>query len=86
MGLGLITTDMPGCKDVVIDDYNGKLVPIKKEKDLASNMIYMAEDNEKLNIYKRNSQKKVEEFDLNIVVKSYDKVYRGITNVENTTI
>jgi len=86
MGLGLITTDMPGCKDVVIDDYNGKLVPIKKEKDLASNMIYMAEDNEKLNIYKRNSQKKVEEFDLNIVVKGYDKVYRGITNVENTTI
>jgi hypothetical protein len=35
----------------------------------------MAED-KKLNIYKQNSQKKVEEFDLNIVVQGYDKVYK----------
>jgi len=75
MGLGLITTNMPGCKDVVIDEYNGKLVAINSYRDLASNMIYMAED-EKLNIYKQNSQKKVEEFDLNIVVQGYDKVYK----------
>ena len=86
MGLGLITTNMPGCKDVVIDDYNGKLIAIKSERDLASNMIYMAEDIERLNIYKKNSQKKVEEFDLNVVVNGYDNVYKRIHDVESTTI
>ncbi len=86
MGLGLITTNMPGCKDVVIDDYNGKLVKIENERDLASNMIYMAEDEERLNIYKKNSQKKVKEFDLNVVVKGYDNIYKRIQNVESTTI
>jgi glycosyltransferase involved in cell wall biosynthesis len=86
MGLGLITTNMPGCRDVVIDDYNGKLVPINRERDLASNMIYMAEDVQKLNIYKKNSQKKVQEFDLSVVVKGYDKIYKRIQNVESTTV
>ncbi len=86
MGLGLITTNMPGCKDVVIDDYNGKLVEIENERDLASNMIYMAEDEDRLNIYKKNSQKKVKEFDLNVVVKGYDNIYKRIQNVESTTI
>ena len=86
MGLGLITTNMPGCRDVVIDDYNGKLVPINRERDLASNMIYMAEDVQKINIYKKNSQKKVQEFDLSVVVKGYDKIYKRIQNVESTTV
>jgi len=77
MGLGLITTNMPGCKDVVIDEYNGKLIAINSYRDLASKMIYMAED-ERLNIYKQNSQKKVKEFDLSLIVKSYDRVYKRL--------
>jgi len=77
MGLGLITTNMPGCKDVVIDEYNGKLVTINSYRDLASTMIYMAED-KKLDIYKKNSQKKVKEFDLRVVVQGYDRVYKNL--------
>jgi glycosyltransferase involved in cell wall biosynthesis len=87
MGLALITTDMPGCRDVVIDDYNGKLVEIKNPRALASSMIYVAEDRERLAKYKRNSRSKVREFDLNLVVKGYDRVYKRINkNVESTTI
>jgi len=85
MGLGLITTDMPGCKDVVIDEYNGKLVRVNDYRELASTMIYMAED-EKLEKYKQNSKKKVKEFDLGVVVQGYDNVYKRIQNVGNTTI
>jgi len=77
MGLGLITTNMPGCKDVVIDEYNGKLVTINNYRDLASTMIYMAEDG-RLDIYKQNSQKKVKEFDLRVVVQGYDRVYKQL--------
>ena len=86
LGLALIATDMPGCRDVVIDDYNGKRIKIKDERDLASTMIFMAEDEDRLNRYKKNSMEKVKEFDLNLVVKNYDKVYKRIENVENTTI
>ncbi len=86
LGLALIATDMPGCRDVVIDDYNGKRIKIKDERDLASTMIFMAEDEDRLNRYKKNSMEKVKEFDLNLVVKNYDKVYKRIENVESTTI
>jgi len=85
MGLGLITTNMPGCKDVVIDEYNGKLVRVNDYRELASTMIYMAED-KKLEKYKQNSKKKVKEFDLGVVVQGYDNVYKRIQNVGNTTI
>jgi len=85
MGLGLITTNMPGCKDVVIDEYNGKLVRVNDYRELASTMIYMAED-KRLEKYKQNSKEKVKEFDLGVVVQGYDNVYKRIQNVGNTTI
>jgi glycosyltransferase involved in cell wall biosynthesis len=78
MGLGLITTDMPGCRDVVIDDYNGKLVEIENSKDLCSKMIYMAEDEERLEKYQEKAKEKVKEFDLNRVVAGYDAVYQKL--------
>jgi len=62
IGLGLIATDMPGCRDVVEDEYNGKLVNPKDPKDLSSKMIYMAEDRDRLKKYKINSRIKVLEF------------------------
>ncbi|NEW60639.1 glycosyltransferase family 4 protein [Sulfurovum sp. bin170] len=78
MGLGLITTNMPGCKDVVTDEYNGKLMEIENEKDLCSKMIYMAENRDKLEIYQKNAKVKVEEFDLDRVVENYHNVYKKI--------
>ncbi len=77
LGLALITTDMPGCKDVVIDEYNGKLVRIKDSKDLYDKMIYVAENN-KLDTYSKNAKEKVKEFDLDIVVNRYHEVYNSI--------
>jgi len=78
MGLALITTNMPGCKDVVSDEYNGKLIEIEHPRDLSSIMIYMAEDIENLERYKKNSQEKVKEFDLDLVVKNYHGVYQKL--------
>ena len=77
MGLGLITTNMPGCKDVVIDDYNGKLVNIKDAEDLYKKMIYLDANKERLNQYTINAKEKVKEFDLDIVVEKYDEVYKN---------
>ena len=76
MGLGLITTNMPGCKDVVIDDYNGKLVNIKDAEDLYEKMSYLGTDKERLHQYAVHAKEKVKEFDLDIVVEKYHEVYQ----------
>lgn len=38
MGRAIITTNAPGCKETVEDNYNGFLVPIKDENELAKKM------------------------------------------------
>lgn len=38
MGRPIITTDAPGCRETVIDSYNGYLVPVKAVEELAAAM------------------------------------------------
>jgi len=78
MGLGLLATNMPGCKDVVIDNYNGNLIEIEDPHDLSEKMIYIAENNKRLEKYKYNAQEKVKEFDLNKVVNAYHEIYKKL--------
>ena len=86
MGLGLITTNMPGCKDVVIDNFNGRLVNIKNSDDLSQKMIYIGTDSEVLHQYSLNAKEKVKEFDLSIVVEKYNKIYRSLGENNANTI
>lgn len=39
VGRPILTTDAPGCRDTVVDGYNGFLSPVKSPKHLAKNMI-----------------------------------------------
>ena len=80
IGLGLIATNMPGCKDVVTDDYNGKLVNIKDIDDLYEKIVYLGTNNKVLYRYALNAKEKVKEFDLNIVVDQYHKIYLNQKN------
>ncbi len=84
MGLGLITTNMPGCKDVVSDGYNGKLVNIKDADDLYEKMVYLGTNNDVLYQYALNAKEKVKEFDLNIVVDKYSNIYQKIIQEDKT--
>jgi len=78
LGLSLITTDMPGCKDVVKDEYNGKLVNIKDSNDLYEKIVHIAENEELMDKFSRNAKEKVNEFDLDKIVSEYNKVYKDI--------
>ena len=40
MGRPLLTTDAPGCRDTVVKDKNGFLVPIKDSEALAERMVW----------------------------------------------
>ncbi len=78
MGLALLATNMPGCKDVVMDGYNGKLIEIENPQDLYEKMVYITQNEEQLKSYGKNAQEKVKEFDLNIVVNAYHTIYQKL--------
>ncbi|MEM7725448.1 MAG: glycosyltransferase family 4 protein, partial [Cyanobacteria bacterium P01_A01_bin.45] len=79
MKLPLITTNMPGCKEVVKDGWNGLLVPPKDAESLALAIAKLLES-EKLR--KEMGSRAYEyvnlEFSLNSVVDAYEKIYRQI--------
>jgi glycosyltransferase involved in cell wall biosynthesis len=69
----IITTDVPGCHQVVIDGHNGLLCKLKDSSDLANKMESMANfDDSTLKTMGLNGRKKAElEFDETIVIKKY---------------
>jgi glycosyltransferase involved in cell wall biosynthesis len=47
-GRPVITTDVPGCRETVIHEKNGLLVPPRDSKALANAMIRLLEDKEEI--------------------------------------
>lgn len=80
MGLALIATNMPGCKDVVTDGENGRLVNIKDSDDLYKKMVDVVKDEDVLANYSKNAQEHVKHFDLDIIVNKYDDCYSEIVS------
>jgi glycosyltransferase involved in cell wall biosynthesis len=78
-GIPCITTDVPGCKEVIIDGHNGFLVKPKDSKSIMNAMIKIMEMS-KLELYNMglNARKNVEErFSSKIVNKIYiDEIYK----------
>jgi glycosyltransferase involved in cell wall biosynthesis len=73
IGKPIITTDVPGCHQVVTDGHNGLLCKLKDSTDLAHKMRDMANfGDETLRTMGLNGRKKAElEFDENIVIHKY---------------
>ena len=76
----IITTDVPGCKDVVDDGENGFLCKLKDAKDLEKQMLKILKlSRSELSEMGRVGRVKVEqEFDENIVINIYlDLILKG---------
>ena len=68
IGRPVVTTDVPGCRETVIDGINGFLIPKWNPEALAEKMIYFIENPDQVNIMGKESYKiAVEEFDVNKV-------------------
>jgi glycosyltransferase involved in cell wall biosynthesis len=69
----IIATDVPGCHQVVVNQYNGLLCKIKSAEDLALKMLSMSQyDDAKLKTFGENGRKKMEqEFDEKVVIEKY---------------
>ena len=71
MGRPIITTDAPGCRETVIDGYNGYLVPVKAVEELAAAMERFIVNPELITKMGKASRQLVEEkFDVDAVNQS----------------
>ncbi len=73
MAKPIITTDVPGCKDVVSDGLNGYLCKVKDSQDLAQKMEKMInlDKLERLRMGQKGREKIINQFDEKIVIEKY---------------
>ena len=74
-----ITTNVPGCKDAVVDNYTGILVPLKNSSMLANEIEKLLNNKNKINKMGSNSRNyALKNFDINRIVDKHIKLYREI--------
>ncbi len=79
MSKPIVTTNAPGCREIVDDKINGFLVPIKNSIELAKNIEVLIEDKNLREKFGKNSRiKAIKEFDIKIIVDKYMKMYKEI--------
>ncbi len=78
-GRAIVTTDAPGCREIVRDGHNGLLVPIKNAEALANAMKTLIEDPELRRQMGRRGREMVEkEFSVERVVDKTLNVYQDL--------
>ncbi len=79
VGRAIVTTDVPGCKEVVTNGINGFLVPPRDGQKLADAIALLVEDKQLREKMGKESRIKAEkEFDVNIVIRETLKVYDSL--------
>ena len=73
MGKPIITTDVPGCKDVVESNKTGFLCQARSAEDLAQKMMQMIElsNSERKEMGRLGRQKMEKEYGVNLVIDLY---------------
>lgn len=83
----LIASNIPGCKEIIEDGYNGFLFSHKSEKSLEDKLVSFIElDYKTKESMGKNSRKRVKEkFDRKLVVKEYMKTINNILGKSDTS-
>ena len=75
-GLPLITTNMPGCREVVKDRWNGYLIPPRDTRSLTDAILRLVASKEQRTLMGDRSRKRVfDHFDIERVVDAHTAVY-----------
>lgn len=81
-GRAIVTTDAPGCRDVVVNGVNGLLVPVGESESLAAAMAELLSDRNRLLEMGHESRIIAEErFDLKKVVERHLLIYASLFGV-----
>jgi glycosyltransferase involved in cell wall biosynthesis len=79
MGLPIVTTDSPGCREVVENGVNGFLVPVRDPGALSRAIFRLVEMPELCRRFGRLSrQRAVERFDISVVAEQTRSLYRRL--------
>jgi glycosyltransferase involved in cell wall biosynthesis len=79
VGRPIVTTDVPGCRDVVTDGLNGLLVPVRDAQALARSLETLVEDRDlRLRFGANAHQRAVADFDVRQVVAQTLELYRSV--------
>ncbi len=79
MALPMITTDLPGCKDVVRDDWNGYLVPPRDATSLATAILKLLQNPaQRKEMGARSKLHVAENFSLDRVADAYANIYNRV--------
>ena len=74
-----ITTNVPGCKDAVINNHTGILVPVKNSIMLANEIQKLLNDRVKIKKMSSNARKHaLKNFNVNEVVNKHIKIYKEL--------
>ena len=85
IGRPIITTDYVGCKEAVIDNYNGYLVPIKDSNAIAEKIEILIQDENKRIEMGQNSRNLAEsKFSIVDVINKHMEIYQLLLNIKNT--
>lgn len=76
----IVTTDVPGCREIVEDGINGFLCKPRDADDLADKMekMFLTSESERKTMGENGRRKVIQEFDKKIVVRSYLKAINDI--------
>jgi glycosyltransferase involved in cell wall biosynthesis len=78
-GVPIVATRVPGCDDVVVENWNGHLVPQRDPRALAASILDLLQDPARARAMGERSMELVRrEFDLNVVANRYAGLYRQL--------
>lgn len=78
-GCPIVTTQMPGCRDVIHDGWNGYLVPPKSPRQLADGILDLLSDRVSAKTMGLRAAKRIrQEFNLDSVVGQYAELYEEL--------
>lgn len=82
MAKPIITTDVPGCRNVVDDGINGYLCKVKDSQDLAKKMEKMInlDRSERLQMGQKGREKVIQQFNEKIVIEKYFNAIEQVLN------
>ena len=76
-----MTTNIEGCKECIINNVTGILVPPKNAKSLADAIIELYRDRIKLERFNSNARSyALDNFDINSVTEKHLKIYNSLKN------
>lgn len=82
-GLPIVTTDIPGSRDLVENDVNGKKIKLNSDVEIKNSITFFINNKNKINDMGKKSRELAEKnYDVSIIAKKYIELYEKLSKNE----